>query len=319
MSSAQAPGIPTAGLMEPSTPLAQEIYDEVVHWRKSFFKIPCGSVGKELVNELSSYINKYVQSGGDDTDALFYFSILPVLTLHRTGAKCTDKENSGHLQRRMRLWKSNDIQSLLEEGRSLQRSTGGRASGDRKRGQDDAARRFADCMTAGRVNEALKSLQPESTAGTLRLEDVVTSSDGSQATVRQLLQEKHPAAQAASPEVLLQGARENVHPIRFDSLTSSPLRDTALHCEGSAGPSGLDSACWRRMCSSFNGASTNMCSALSGLAHLLASSNVAPSGLVPFLACRLVALDKKPGVRPIGVGEVLRRIINNNNNNTARI
>eukprot|EP00117_Sycon_ciliatum_P034368 scpid60388/ scgid26244/ len=131
VSSAQAPGIPTAGLMEPSTPLAQEIYDEVVHWRKSFFKIPCGSVGKELVNELSSYINKYVQSGGDDTDALFYFSILPVLTLQRTGARCTDKENSGHLQRRMRLWKSKDIQSLLEEGRSLQRSTGGRASGDR--------------------------------------------------------------------------------------------------------------------------------------------------------------------------------------------
>ena len=191
VSSAQAPGIPTAGLMEPSTPLAQEIYDEVVHWRKSFFKIPCGSVGKELVNELSSYINKYVQSGGDDTDALFYFSILPVLTLQRTAAKCTDKENSGHLQRRMRLWKSNDIQSLLEESRSLQRSTGGRASGNRKRGQDDAARRFADCMTADRVNEALKSLQPESTAGTLKLEDVVTSSDGSQATVRQLLQEKH--------------------------------------------------------------------------------------------------------------------------------
>ena len=31
--------------------------------------------------------------------------------------------------------------------------------------------------------------------------------------------------------------------------------------------------------------------------------------LEAYVACRLIPLDKKPGVRPIGVGEVLRRII----------
>ena len=32
------------------------------------------------------------------------------------------------------------------------------------------------------------------------------------------------------------------------------------------------------------------------------------SNLEAYLACRLVPLDKCPGLRPIGVGEVLRRI-----------
>ena len=45
------------------------------------------------------------------------------------------------------------------------------------------------------------------------------------------------------------------------------------------------------------------------MARKISTEVLDPSVLEPFVACRLIPLDKNPGVRPIGVGEVLRRII----------
>ena len=94
--------------------------------------------------------------------------------------------------------------------------------------------------------------------------------------------------------------------------TPSPpelVRSFVLKINGSAGPSGLDAATWKRLCTSFQSSSVDLCSALASLTRRLCISYVDPSGLYPLLASRLIALDKLPGVRPIGVGEVVRRLM----------
>ena len=45
------------------------------------------------------------------------------------------------------------------------------------------------------------------------------------------------------------------------------------------------------------------------LAGKLATETLDPLTLETYVSCRLILLDKNPGVRPIGVGEVLRRIV----------
>ena len=79
--------------------------------------------------------------------------------------------------------------------------------------------------------------------------------------------------------------------------------------EGSSGPSGLDSIAWKRLCSSFKSASVDLCNSIASLTRRLCSSYVDPQGISSLTACRLVTLDKHPGVRPIGVGETLRHLI----------
>ena len=44
-------------------------------------------------------------------------------------------------------------------------------------------------------------------------------------------------------------------------------------------------------------------------ARKLATEHLDPAPLEPYISCRLIPLNKNPGVRPIGVGEVIRRII----------
>jgi len=63
------------------------------------------------------------------------------------------------------------------------------------------------------------------------------------------------------------------------------------------------------LCTSFRGASDSLSAALAAVARRLATSFVDPEGLAAFTACRLIALNKNPGVRLIGIGEVCRRLI----------
>ena len=53
----------------------------------------------------------------------------------------------------------------------------------------------------------------------------------------------------------------------------------------------------------------DLCASIAKMTKRLCSEYVDPQGISSLLACRLIALDKSPGVRPIGVGEVLRRVI----------
>lgn len=100
-----------------------------------------------------------------------------------------------------------------------------------------------------------------------------------------------------------------MHPVVFDSIDANAIRSAALRVKGSAGPSGLDAREWRRLCTSFKGASSGLCSSLASVARRICTSFVDPKSLSSFLSCRLIALDKNPGVRPIGIGDTARRII----------
>ena len=125
------------------------------------------------------------------------------------------------------------------------------------------------------------------------------------------LKEKQPPAQPLSQDCLISEVSESApfHPIIFEALNGPMLQSAALWTFGAAGPSGVNARSWRHFCTSFHAGSNDLCEAMALFARQLCTIYLSPVLLSSFLSCRLIALDKCPGVRPIGMCEVAGRIV----------
>ena len=284
-------------------------YQEVVHWRRNIFRVPQGKGGKLFVSELARLFGAYAEGSALEPIALRAVTVLSVLALQKPSRKAKAKELNACLERRMVAWEKGDVTDLLEEGRCLQQRLSKGASS--QRGDQNLARAFSSLMFQGKTGAALDLLSHKGTGGVLHVNDPATKDDPTSPSVLEVLKTKHPAAQPASAEALLSNCQDPpiAHPVIFDQIDASSIRSAALSTTGAAGPSGLDAHCWRRLCTSFHAASRDLCHALALFAKRLSTTLVDPKGLSCFLGCRLIALDKRPGVRPIGVCETVRRIV----------
>ena len=286
----------------------QNCYKEIVHWKRNLFKVPSGRASKSFIRELARLFQAYADVSALESVALQAAMIMPALLLQKPHSKSKAKEHSTHLDRRLKLWMSGDITGLLVEGCTIQQRLTTRYNRS-QRTPSQMAQVFAKLMMEGKVRAALRLISEENGGGTLDLNSQVAPH--AHETVREALLKKHPSAEPPRQSALVTGETpaNDPHPVLFDGIDGDMIQSTALKTDGAAGPSGLDAAAWRRMCSFFKTCSTELCDALAAVARRICSSYVDPSSLTAYVACRLIALDKCPGVRPIGIGEVSRRII----------
>ena len=125
------------------------------------------------------------------------------------------------------------------------------------------------------------------------------------------LRNKHPEPEPILENTLLNGPVDKILPCYFDSIDEQTVLKAALNTKGSAGPSGMDADLYRRiLCSKkFSAAGKALREEIALLSKNLATKFYHPSLIATYIASRLIPLDKNPGIRPIGIGEVMRRIV----------
>ncbi|CAB3984705.1 Hypothetical predicted protein, partial [Paramuricea clavata] len=242
-------------------------YDEITRWRKNTFLVPYG--------KLTQHINDWNNASQTQHIALKAAIVLLATALQKPSVKSKAKDHKECLEKRLALWKEGEVESLLREGRSIQK----RVAKAKRTEPPNKAKIFAKLVMEGQINSALRYLSEADCDVVLPLTD----------NVMRQLQEKHPKAQEAKLGSLLFGPFEEVH-----------------------GPSGADANGLKRIfaCKSFKKSGVNFCEAVATMTRRICTEYIDPSTIEPILANRLIPLDKGEGaVRPIGVGEVIRRIV----------
>jgi hypothetical protein len=166
-------------------------------------------------------------------------------------------------------------------------------------------------MRKGQLRRAVRGFLGREKGGVLGPDDVSegvdrVSGEKVPMTVREILEQKHPKQEEPNAGDL--PSVDSNLPLLVDIIiTATHVERVAHRLRGSAGPGGADAELWADWALRYGEASERLCDAVAVLCRCLANSIVPWERIRALFAGRLIALDKCPGVRPIGIGESLRR------------
>ena len=277
----------------------ENIYERIITWRKNIFLVPTGKAGNDFVHLLATWLENFNNNTTFKGIAIKVFMILPSLLLQKPFANSKTKANILVLQERLKKWNEGKIDEILRECMQIQNKL--TATKHRNSNSEDIARIFAKLMLQGKVNAALRYLSEHSDEGVL---------PATEKTIAEL-KKKHPDPSPIQDEVLFKGPIDSFPVHYFDNIDEQTIKKAARMTKGAAGPSQLDAEQFRRiLCTnSFKTEGKLLREQIACLARSIASTIIDPELLEAYVACRLIPLNKNPGVRPIGIGEILRRII----------
>ena len=96
-------------------------YNEVTTWRKNTFLVPYGKIGRDFIDQVAKHNNDWNNKSDMNHRAVTAVIVLLAFALQkpRQGSKAKDYQEC--LSMRLALWKEGEIDTLLREGRMIQK------------------------------------------------------------------------------------------------------------------------------------------------------------------------------------------------------
>ena len=88
---------------------------------KNTFLVPYGKTGRDFIDQLTKHIDDWNNRSPMQHLALKAAIVLLAVALQKPGQRSKAKEHQECLEKRLTLWRNGEIESLLREGRMIQR------------------------------------------------------------------------------------------------------------------------------------------------------------------------------------------------------
>jgi hypothetical protein len=182
-----------------------------------------------------------------------------------------------------------------------------KARQSKARGSTTSAQRaktFNSKIMRGELRSALRYISDTECGGLLYPDD---TDDKSQKSVGEVLQDKHPRMRDPGPAAM---KHYDELPDFIDlDITCEHVENVAKKMSGSSGLSGFDSSALKNVLLMHGQASSRLRVVIAQFCEWLSNETPPFAAFRAALANRLIAMDKSPGVRPVGIGDVWRRLI----------
>ena len=295
-----------------------DISNEDLTWHKHWlavtklsrrhYDLPRGPCGRRYIDLLSQKIQYLSQASFPLYRLIVYSSV--VLQSDKSARTVSDIRLT--LDQRIMMWKDRKYDLLVQEAIRCNRNFASPRNG-RSNPSDNhnhVIKVFTRLMLQGKVRLAMRWLTDCSKGHVLQPTDqvkLVVDGQEKLCSVVEALKMKHPSPKPPHPSTQL--SPDHLPDLEELDITGGHVHYIAHRGQGSGGPGGCDSSHWQDVLLRYGSASRRLRDNVATLARHMANSIIDWALLQGVLASRLIALDKCPRIRPIGVGEVLRRVI----------
>ncbi len=273
-----------------------------LYWKKlvilpsKLYDLPKGKVAHDFLEELCALFEG-IQQRKWNSEKIFVFIFV---VLQKNG----EVKKAGDIKKRIATriieWKKNNFNALVDATDQEMR-----ANMSNKRGRltvEKIHKIFTHKMLAGKIREAVRFLC-ESSQGGILMPDEIDSTTG--LTVEEILKSKHPTAK--TPDKLPE--YQNLPALIDINITADTVEKVSKNLSGAAGLGGFDSKELSRWLLQYGTRSEKLRKTIAEFTSWLANDNPPWAAYRALMSGRLLALDKCPGIRPIGIGETFRRLM----------
>jgi hypothetical protein len=269
----------------------------------TLWRLPYGTnkkVSVPIVRALAALVNGLVDRTHNSEKYLVYWIVLLQKTRNAKDKASVNKT----IAARFKDWEAGNYEKLVTAAETAIRDFTSTRTGTAS--PEDRAKAFHQKVIQECVGSAVKILDNRDTGGVLSPSDTDELSGKS---VLEVLRDKHPEAQHPDlddfPDYDSEEPPEQ-HAIR---ILPEDVEKAARTLSGAAGPGGVLGVSLKAALLDFGQASSNLATAFARLNRWLANCSPPWAAIRALMEGRLIALDKQPGVRPIGIKDSACRLM----------